>query len=197
VSPRTHDLLQTTVILLMWLTPAWLLPAPWGWVWGGIVALAVAPSLWRTWWHAPWVPSPPELTEPLIAELHRGPCEVFVDLGAGDGRVLQRVHAATGAHCEGVEAVPWVWLLGQLRLARSPCRLHLGDLYRAEVAHADVVFLWGTAYGLTPALSRHLAAQLRPGARVLAYGTPLPDWPVARRIDAGQRALYVHLREDA
>lgn len=194
MTDRGHDLLQTTVVVLALLTPAWLLPSGPALAWLlGVGALA-APMLWWTWHHAPWVPTPADETDRLLELLALRPGDRFLDLGAGDGRVLQRVHAATGAHCEGIEAAPLVWALGRLRLrlAGSPCVLRRGDLRTAELDGVDAVYLWGTAYGLGPDLVAWLRAGLPPGARVVSYATPLPGWdPVAIDTD-GQRPLHLY-----
>jgi len=193
VTHRAHNLLQTTVVLLALLTPAWLLPAWVGLPWAVAVALLAGPMLWLTWHHAPWVPTPAEETAAIVEALQLGPTSTFVDLGAGDGRLLQRLHAASGARCVGVEAAPLVYLLGRLRLAwaGSPCRLVWGDLRRFDLSDADAVYLWGTAYGLDQAWVDRLRS-LRPGARVVSYGTPLPGWDPTSVLDHGLRSLYIY-----
>ena len=196
---RPRDLLQTLVIVCIVLTPAWLGPPWWTWLWTALVAVVAAPAVWFTWTGAPWVPTPHAELERLVPLLALAPGERFVDLGAGDGRVLRHVARATDAEVIGVEASVLPWMLGRLRGAGPSGQLLLGSRYgpampqRLGLAGARAVYLWSTPYGLAhPKLPAVLGA-LPAGARVVTYGTPLPFWR-PREVDrTGQRPLFCYV----
>ncbi|MEZ4236958.1 MAG: class I SAM-dependent methyltransferase [Myxococcota bacterium] len=193
---RRRDLLQTLVLVCIGLTPAWLIPAPWSQVWLGVGLVVAAPSVWASWRHAPWVPTPADDVPRIAGALALAPGARCCDLGAGDGRMLVALWRATGAVCDGVEAAPVPWLLGQLRLAaaRAPGRLRLGDLYAADLSAYDAVYVWGTAYSVgTERFTARMRATLRPGARIVAYGEPVWGLEPVSVDRSGQRPVRVYV----
>lgn len=111
-----------------------------------------------------------------LAELQPG--EHLIDLGCGDGRVLLRAASYRRARVTGVELDPDL-------AARARALLAEHDIDRATVVEADfsdvdlsdvdVVFAY-----LSPAtlqrLEPHLAANLRPKARLVTTGYAVPGW---------------------
>ncbi|TNE85325.1 MAG: class I SAM-dependent methyltransferase [Deltaproteobacteria bacterium] len=193
---RQRDLLLTAVLLGVLLTPAWLIPQPWSLVWQLVVLLLAVPALMYSWRHAPWQPTPRAELERLVALLALTPDQRFCDLGAGDGRLVLWVHAATGAHCVGIEASPLQWLVARVRLALQGgqgTEVRLGDLYEADLSEFDVLYVWGTAYSVgTPAFAEAMKAHARPGARLVSYHTPVPGWTPLVEDHEGQRPLFVY-----
>ena len=119
------------------------------------------------------------------------PGEHLLDLGCGDGRVLLRAAALRDARVTGVELDP--------ELAESARRLLAdhdadglvieGDFGAAPLADVDVVFAY-----LSPAtlqrLAPGLAAELRPGARVVTTGYAVPGW---EPVEVGGRCFLYRL----
>jgi hypothetical protein len=50
-----------------------------------------------------------------------------------------------------------------------------GDFFKADLSPADVVFIYATSRQAVR-LEKQLAAQLRPGARVVTISFDFPDW---------------------
>jgi SAM-dependent methyltransferase len=123
----------------------------------------------------------------LAALLPPGPCRV-VDLGCGSGGLLLRLAAARpDASFIGVEHAPLPWLVGWLRARHRPnVAIHHGDLWRADLASADVVYAF-----LSPAPMERLwakaCAELSPGAVLVANSFPVPGVEPARTVDVGDR----------
>jgi SAM-dependent methyltransferase len=191
---RRRDLLQTLVVLGLVATPAWLTPAWFGRPWLLLTLLLVGPSLWLSWWHAPWVPTPPGDLQKISNALGLVSGQRFVDLGAGDGRTLVALAACSGAQGIGIEASPMLYLVGRLRVMASGVsgvQMRWGDLYRAELAEVDAVYVWGTGYSAgTERFSRFLKARCRPGCVVVSYHTPLWGLEPVSVDRSGQRPVF-------
>ena len=194
---RRRDLLLTLVMLGIAFTPAWLLPTPLATPWLWVVSLVGAPAVFVSWMYAPWVPTPASDFDRILACLDLQPGDAFCDLGAGDGRMLTRVHGATGARCTGIEISPALYLLARLRLAgsRAPLtQMRFGDLHRADLSQFDVLYVWGTAYWVgQPAFGAFVASALKPGARLVSYHYPVGGIPIQRCDNEGERPIFVYV----
>jgi len=193
---RRRDLLLTTTLLLIALTPDWLLPDPWATPWQIAVLGLAGPMLILSWTHGPWQPTPAGDLARIVGHLALDADRRFVDLGAGDCRVLRVVAEATGADCTGVEAAPLMVAIGWLRTrfpARGRVRMRLGDLYRADLSDFDAVYVWGAPYSVaTERFADSLRDRLRPGARVVTYQHALAGWTPRTVDDTGERPIYVY-----
>jgi SAM-dependent methyltransferase len=150
--------------------------------WGGTFT-ADARSL------APYQGTPEEVAAALLRLAGLQPGETFVDLGAGDGRVLLHAVERFGAGAAvGWELDPAVHALALAHVdarlgAAGPLRarvtLHCGDAREAQLAQLapHVVALYLLPEG-NAALAPHLSAQLPAGCgtRVVAHGWPVPGW---------------------
>jgi hypothetical protein len=191
---RRQDLLMTAVMIGVVLTPAWFLPAPWSQVWQLVTLLVGAPALWWSATHAPYHPTPAAETARVVAALNLAPGQRFCDLGAGDGGLLLRVRAATGATAHGIEASPLPWLVARWRTRGvDGVSLAFGDLYRADLSSFDAVYVWGTAYGTaTDRFVARMRATMKPGARLVSYHHALPGLAPTHVDREGQRPLFVY-----
>jgi SAM-dependent methyltransferase len=192
MSARSRDLLQTAVVVAIFLTPAWLTPGWFAAPWAIVVLLVAVPALWLSWTHAPFVPTPPAERARILRLLDLKPGTVFCDLGAGDGRMVVDA-ARAGADSFGVELNPLLWAIGRLRVGLSGGRMQLGDLYGADLRAVDVVYVWGTPYGLhSERFTRFLLDQLPPGARVVSYHTPLEGLGPGTCEGSGERPVWMY-----
>jgi SAM-dependent methyltransferase len=126
----------------------------------------------------PWVPTREQRIRKALQLAKLQPGETLYDLGAGDGRVLLMAAQEFGAQAVGIEIGPVQCVLGWLRILLSgtkhKARVRCGNFYRAEVAHADVVFVYLTSTQ-TSRLQKKLTQELRPGARVVSVAADFPD----------------------
>jgi SAM-dependent methyltransferase len=197
---RRRDLLLTLVLVCIGLTPGWLAPhwlsVPW--LLAGL--LLGAPAVYASWTHAPWMPTPTDELPRILGHLALGPDQSFCDLGAGDGRMVLRVHAATGARCTGIELSPLQYLIARARIAlvgSARTSIRLGDLYAADLSAHDAVYVWGTAYSVgTPRFAEHVRRALRPGARLVSYHHPVRGLEPVLVDRAGQRPIHVYVIPD-
>lgn len=193
---RRRDLLLTLTMLGIALTPAWLLPERLAVPWQIAVAVLAGPMIVLSWTHGPWQPTPPGDLARIIQHLSLDASDRFVDLGAGDGRVVLSVARATGAHCTGIEAAPLMVIVGMFRTrlgGAGRARIQIGDLYRADLSPYDAAYVWGTAYSVgTEAFARSLQQRLRTGARLVSYQHPLVGWTPANVDHSGERPIFVY-----
>lgn len=159
--------------------------------------LLLGSAAYAGWRGAPWVPMRRGDAARLARLLALKPGERFLELGCGDGRVTVAVAKQSGASATGVELSLLqffaAWIRG--RLARVPgVSFRLGDAFSSDVSHADGVYLFlmpETYEKIRPKLE----AELKPGARVVTYVWPMPEWKVAQEDQVeGKPALYLYVR---
>jgi precorrin-6B methylase 2 len=151
----------------------------------GLVFLLVS-ALWLVvpaFYGVPWVPTREARIHMALQLAKLQPGETLYDLGAGDGRVLVMAAKEFGAIAVGIEAGPVQCLIGWLRIrlsgSRHKARIRCGNFYRADVAEADVIFVYLTS-SQTSRLAKKLEQELRPGARVVSVAADFPGWQPSR-----------------
>lgn len=135
---------------------------------------------------APYVPTPQDVVERMLAlaEVTKG--DVVYDLGCGDGRIPITAAVKYGARGVGVDIDP-----RRIEESRANARaahveemveFRLQDVMAVDVSPATVVTLYllsSSNAKLRPILTR----QLRPGARIVSHAFSMgPAWP-ADKID--------------
>ena len=141
----------------------------------------VAYSLLAFFFGGPFVPTMSrELSAALfLAEPKKG--ELWMDLGSGDGRLLEAA-AKLGLRGVGYEINPVLVLISRLRLKIAGLshltETRMGNFWLKDISEADILSVYLIAYRMEK-LQRKLAAELRPGARVISFYFELPDWKPA------------------
>ncbi|HSA90440.1 MAG TPA: methyltransferase domain-containing protein [Burkholderiales bacterium] len=155
------------------------------------VAAAAAPAQ-ETEWQPPFITTPPEVVERMLALARTGPGDLVVDLGSGDGRIVIAAARQFGARGLGIE------LDGELveksrRAARAAgvadkVSFVQGDVLVADISRASVV----TVY-LLPALMAKLQSrfieELAPGTRIVSHAFAMAGWSpdAAETVKLGSR----------
>lgn len=125
---------------------------------------------------APFVPTPTRVINDvfLLANLKKD--MIFIDLGAGDGRVLIAA-AKKGVIAKGWEINPLLVLWAKLKilLAGLPNQAHIywNDYRRVNLSEADSIFLYGIS-GHMAEIEEKLKNELKIGTTVISYVFPLP-----------------------
>lgn len=150
----------------------------------GLIFLAIG-TLWLVvpaLYGVPWVPTRAARIRKALELAKLQPGEIFYDLGAGDGRVLLMAAKEFGAQAVGIEIGPVQWALGWLRIllsgSRPNARIRCGNFYRADLAEAEVVFVYLTS-AQTTRLAEKLGQELRPSARVVSIAADFTEWQPA------------------
>ena len=128
---------------------------------------------------APYVPTPQEVVDRMLALAGVGKNDVVLDLGCGDGRIPITAAKAFGAKGIGVDIDPQ-------RIAEANANakaagvshlvtFKLEDAMTTDLSQATVVTLYllsSSNLKLRPILTR----QLKPGSRIVAHNFAMGDW---------------------
>lgn len=131
--------------------------------------LLVITVVWQLFIRVPFVPTPAHIAEAMMGLVEWKGTEQVIDLGAGDGSLLEAVKRRhPGVHAQGCEIVPTVWLLGYVRalVLRTGVKLRLGSMFNEQVSDADVIFLY-LFPEVMEKLKGKLDAELKPGTPVI------------------------------
>lgn len=160
-----------------------------------MLALGLAAQAGRT----PFVATPPDVVDRMLALAQVGARDVVYDLGCGDGRIVIAAARTYGARGVGVDIDP-----ARIDEARDNARLagvehlvtfRLEDARTTDVSEATVVTLYLVS-ALNVQLRPRLTAQLPPGARIVSHNFPMGNWEpdrvdVFRSADGQMRTLYL------
>jgi ribosomal protein L11 methylase PrmA len=148
---------------------------------------------------APYIPTPQDVVERMLALAEVTKQDTVYDLGCGDGRVVITAAKKYGARGVGID-------IDKDRIDESRknakdagvmslVRFERGDILDANVSDATVIMLYlvsSTNLKLRPILTK----QLQPGARIVSHSFGMGDWPpdkVDKFTDGrgDQRVLYL------
>jgi predicted RNA methylase len=139
------------------------------------------------------VPARKHVIKKMLEMAEVRPGQKVVDLGAGDGRLVIAAAHMFKAQAIGVEIDPLRCLIANtiilLRGLRKKAHVHWGNMYKFDLADADIVtlYLWPST---NQNLTLRLADQLRPDATVVSHHFSMTNWiPVA--VDKRDR-VYVY-----
>ena len=148
---------------------------------------------------APYVPTPPEVVDRMLALARVGPNDVVYDLGCGDGRIVIAAARKYGARGVGVDIDP-VRINESIANARKAgveklVTFKVQDAMQTDVSDATVVTLYLLSFAnvqLRPILEK----QLQPGARIVSHNFGMGNWE-PDQVDSftdsngGTRTLYL------
>ena len=137
-----------------------------------------------------FVPTRRKYVPRIIEMLDVRPGEKIVDLGSGDGRLLVAI-AKAGAEAHGFEHNPLLVVKSKHNFKKEgvvgKAFVHMSNFWDVDVSQFDGVVVYGIPYIMTR-LEEKLKKELRPGARVVSYSFPFPNWePTAK-----EKAVYLY-----
>src|SRR3970282_2776629 len=127
----------------------------------------------------PFVPTPIEVIDRMLAlaEVKKG--DVVYDLGSGDGRIVIRAAKKFGVRAVGIEMDSW--LLDKARkAAKAEGVSHLvefrnEDALKADISPATVVTLYILPW-FNEAMKPNFKTMLKPGSRIVAHDFGIEGW---------------------
>lgn len=169
--------------------PGCILPASAAAVAAGLVlamglAGAVEPKLAVI--NAPYVTTPQDVIDRMLALAGVGKNDTVYDLGCGDGRIVISAATRYGARGVGIDIDPRR-IREAVENARKAGVSHLvefreQDLFDADIRDATVVTVY-LLPGLQAAMRPMLERELRPGTRIVSHSFPFPGWKPERETE--------------
>ena len=150
-----------------------------------LVAVACAARAQDTEWRVPFISTPDEVVERMLALANTGRDDYVVDLGSGDGRIVIAAARRFGARGLGIELDEAL-----VRTSRENARragvadrasFAKGDVLTADFSAATVVTLY-LLPELIGRLQPRFLTDLKPGTRVVSHAFRMTGW----RPDASQ-----------
>lgn len=131
---------------------------------------------------APFVPTPPEVVERMLDLAGVTSSDVVYDLGCGDGRVVIAA-AKRGARAVGVD-IETHWVEEARKAAAfagvaDRASFELQDALTMDLSPATVVMMYLVEWS-TRMFDDKLAAELRPGARIVSHTFGMGDRPAEK-----------------
>ncbi len=140
-----------------------------------------------------YVPTRRKYVPRIIAMLDLKEGERVVDLGSGDGRLLVAL-AHAGAEAHGYEHNPLLVLKSKQNVKREGVEdkafVHMSNFWDVDTSQFDGVVVYGIPYIMTR-LEEKLKKELRPGARVVSYSFPFPNWEPTKK----EKAVYLYKKQ--
>lgn len=128
---------------------------------------------------APFITTPPEVVERMLALAGTGAQDFVVDLGSGDGRIVIAAAQKFGARGLGVDLDPRLVALSRdnARAAGVADRaaFEQRDVLLTDLAAATVVTLY-LLPSIIDRLQPKLLDELRPGARIVSHAFAMVGW---------------------
>jgi cyclopropane fatty-acyl-phospholipid synthase-like methyltransferase len=128
----------------------------------------------------PFVPTPIEVVDQMLAlaEVKKG--DVLYDLGSGDGRIVIRAAKRYGVRAVGIE-MDQILLQKARRDAKAAGVSHLvefrsEDALQTDLSRATVVTLYMLPW-FNEKIKPNLKKYLKPGARIVAHDFGIEGWP--------------------
>ncbi|MFA5047698.1 MAG: methyltransferase domain-containing protein [Patescibacteria group bacterium] len=140
-----------------------------------LIFIILFSAAWTAISAAPWVPTRSRDVKRMIdlAKIKKG--ETVYDLGCGDGRLVFAADRV-GANGRGVELFVLPYVFAKIKsLFYKNSKIIFGDLFRINLAEADVVFIFLLDKSYQK-LIKKFEQELKPGARVVVGCWPIAEW---------------------
>lgn len=143
----------------------------------------------------PYVPTPQDVVDRMLALAKVGKDDVVYDLGCGDGRIVVTAASRYGARGVGIDINPV-----RIGEAKAKARkagvdrrvdLRVANLFDTDMSPATVVTLY-LLPDVNLRLRPQLWQQLRVGSRVVSHAFDMgPEWPPEQTADVTGRSIYM------
>jgi SAM-dependent methyltransferase len=151
---------------------------------------AVPPGL-----DVPFVPTPQEVVDRMLALAKVGKADTLYDLGCGDGRIVITAAKQFGARGVGIDLNPERIAEAHANAKKAGVddrvTFRQANLFDTDLSPASVVSLY-LLPDVNLKLRPRLWSQLKPGSRVVSHAFDMgPEWPPEQTVDADGRTIYL------
>lgn len=145
----------------------------------------------------PYVPTPPQVVERMLAIARANRNDVVYDLGSGDGRIVITAAQKYGARGVGYDLNPERIKEANENASKAGVSDRVkfveGDLFEAQIGEATVVTLY-LLPDINLKLRPKLFAELKPGTRVVSHNYSMGDWQPLRtetvKVGTGEHSIF-------
>jgi SAM-dependent methyltransferase len=154
---------------------------------------------------APFVPTPQEVVDRMLALAEVSREDLVYDLGSGDGRIVITAAKRYGAKAVGFEIDPALVKQSQRNIKEAGvealAEIREEDVRTVDLSPASVVTMY-LYPGANLRLRAEIQRQLKPGSRVVSHDFSMGDWRpdrVERMIDSAglPRTIYLWRIKDS
>jgi len=130
-------------------------------------------------WRVPFITTPEDVVERMLALAGTKADDVVMDLGSGDGRIVISAAQKFGARGLGVEIDARLVAQSRDNARRAGVDARVtfeeGDVLRTDLSRASVVTIYLLPF-LIDRLQPKMLQELRPGARIVTHAFPMIGW---------------------
>ena len=143
----------------------------------------------------PFVPTPQEVVDRMLALAKVGKSDTLYDLGCGDGRIVVTAARQFGARGVGIDLNPERIAEAEANARKAGVeqrvKFKVADLFETDLSPASVVSLY-LLPNINIKLRPRLWSQLKPGSRVVSHAFDMgPDWLPEDTVDVNGRTIYL------
>ncbi len=147
----------------------------------------------------PYVPTPQNLVDAMLAIAGVKQGDVLIDLGSGDGRIVITAARQYGIRAIGVEIVPEL-VRESNKKARGlgltdKVRFIQGDLFGQDLREASIVTVF-LIPGVNLRLRPKLLKELKPGTRVVSHSFHMGAWAPSKTMEVDGSPVYLWVIPD-
>ena len=142
--------------------------------------------------NAPYLPSDKKSVAEMVRLANVRPGEKMVDLGSGDGRIVIAM-AKVGAEAHGYELnlfLVW-WSRHKIKQEGLSGKVfvHWKSFWHEDLGRFQIVTMFTIPHFMAR-LAKKMRRELRPGARFISNGAPLPGWQYKEKNEKEGIYLY-------
>jgi hypothetical protein len=167
---------------------------------GGIGALAATPAFAQLAepdaaprLDVPYVPTPQEVVDRMLAIAKVSGKDFVMDLGCGDGRMLVTAASKFGSRGRGVDLNPQrikeANANAQAAKVTDKVTFEVKNLFETSIADADVLTMY-----LLPSVNMQLRPrifdEMKPGSRIVSHSFDMGDWEADLRDQVNYSRIY-------
>lgn len=137
-------------------------------------------------WDVPYVPTPQEVVDEMLAMADIGSNDVLYDLGCGDGRIVVTAAKKFGIKGIGVDIDPARITECHVNAVNAQVEDQVTfineDLFKIDFSRASVLTLY-LLNSVNLRLRPQLFEQLKPGTRIVSHDFSMGDWAADEKTD--------------
>jgi hypothetical protein len=138
---------------------------------------------------APFISSRPFVIQTVLRELNMKEDAKVYELGCGKAGFLRAIEEKyPRARLVGIENSLWPYLLARLQkvLSKSKMELRKGDLFKADIKDADVIYCY-LINTMMPRVGEKVKGECKPGTLIVSYIFSIPGWTPEKDVEVKEK----------